>query len=318
MDDFTLQNVHRTWHGVLELKEGTLHTNGHTLNLYNAFYSYGQSERTLDLGGSTVNMHCLGRNPDNAYTYVWYIPNGHRNVNVKGENSTINFYDNNITAYSLYMYMGYDSLTYRTIRNSATYDANRIEYGVVNYMGANEISTITSYADYQHLNFSGTAYFRGDNMMDSVAFAGGAFYYLYQNTIQHLKAPHGLITTTGSGTNFVNIETYPSNQKSYFHKEWGDHFCLDYVKIKDNEATKGINPNTGVADVDLYFYTGINSDNINGTATGIWDFSLLFSTHTAQAPAIVVCDGQDSIDVTVSITGNDDYEHAIPETTGKL
>lgn len=307
-DDFTLQNVHRTWHGVLELKEGTLHTNDHTLNLYNSFYSHGQSERTLDLGASTVNMHCLGRNPDNGYTYVWYIPNGHRNVDIQGENSTINFYDNNITAYSLYMYMGYDSLTYRTIRGSASYDANRIQYGVVNYMAANEVTTITSYADYQHLNFLGTAYFRGDNMMDSIEFAGGYFYYLYQNTIQHLKAPHGRIITNGSGTDFVNIETYPSNQKSYFHKEWGDYFCLDYVKVKDNEGTRGINPNTGVVDNDLFFYTGTNSDNINGTATGIWNFSLLFSTHTAQAPVIVVCDGQDSVDITVAITGNDDYD----------
>lgn len=308
VDDFTLQNVHRTWHGVFELTEGTVHTNNHTLNLYNAFYSYGQSERTFDLGTSTVNMHCLGRNPDNGYTYVWYIPNGHRNVNIDGGNSTINFYDNNITAYSLYMYMGYDSLTYRTIRSSASYDANRIEYGVVNYMGASQTSTITSYADYQHLNFLGTAYFRGDNMMDSLELAGGYFYYFYQNTIQHLNSPHGRIIANGSGSNFINIETYPSNQQSYFHKEWGDYFCLDYVKVKDNEGTRGINPNTGVVDNDLFFYTGTNSDNINGTATGIWNFSLLFSTHTAQAPIITVCDGQDSIDITVSITGNDDYD----------
>jgi hypothetical protein len=308
VDDFTLQNVHRTWHGIFELKEGTIHSNNHTLNLYNAFYSHGQSERTLDLGTSTVNMHCLGRNPDNGRTYVWYIPNGHRNVDVQGANSTINFYDNNITAYELRMYMGYDSLTWRTVRGSASYDRNRIEYGVVNFMGANEISSVFSYADYQHLNFSGTAYFRGDNLMDSIEFAGGHFYYLYQNTQQHLKSPHGRIITNGSGTDFVNIETYPSNQKSYFHKEWGDYFCLDYVKIKDNEGTRGINPNTGVVDNDLFFYTGTNSDNINGTATGIWNFSLLFSTHTAQAPAVTVCDGEDSVDVTIAITGNDYYD----------
>ncbi len=308
VDDFTLQNVHRAWHGILELKEGTLRTNNHTLNLYNAFYSYGQSERELDLGTSTVNMHCLGRNPDNGYTNVWFIPNGHRNIDVKGANSTINFYDNNITAYNLRMYMGYDSLTWRTVRNSGSYDANRIQYGVVNFMGANEISNITSYADYQHLNFLGTVYLRGDNLMDSIEFAGGHFYYLYQNTEQHLKAPHGRIISNGSGTNFVNIETYPSSRKSYFHKEWGDHSCLDFVKIKDNEATRGINPNTGTADNDLFFYTGTNSDNINGTATGIWNFSLLFSTHTAQAPIVTVCDGQDSVDITVAITGNDFYD----------
>jgi hypothetical protein len=308
VDNFTLQNAHRTWHGVLELKEGTVHTNNHTLNIYNAFYSYGQSERTLDLGTSTVNIHCLGRNPDNGYSYAWYIPNGHRNVKIEGQNSTINFYNNNITNYDLRMYMGYDSLTWRTVRGSASYDLNRIEYGVVNFMGINEISQVYSYADYQHINFLGTAYVTGDNLMDSIEFAGGQFYYFYQNTIQYLKAPHGRIIANGSGTDFINIETYPSNQKSYFHKEWGNYFCLDYVKIKDNVGTRGINPNTGVVDNDLFFYTGTNSDNINGTATGIWNFSLLFSTHTAQAPAITVCDGQDSVDVTVAITGNDYYD----------
>lgn len=308
VDDFTLQNTYQTWHGILELRAGTLYTNSNTLNLYNAFYSYGQTERKLDLGSSVVNMHCLGRNPDNGNSYPWYIPNGHRNVDVAGENSTINFYDNNITTNDLRMYMGYDSLTWRTVRNSGSYDANRIAYGAVNFMGVSDVTNVFSYADYRYLNFLGTAYFRGDNLMDSVEFAGGYFYYFYQNTQQHLKSPHGRIISNGSGNNFVNIETYPSGQKSYFHKEWGDHFCLDYVKIKDSEGTRGINPNTGLVDNDLFFYTGTNSDNINGTATGIWNFSLLFSTHTAQAPAIAVCDGEDSVDITVAITGNDYYD----------
>lgn len=307
-DDFTLQNTHRAWHGILELRAGTLHTNNHTLNLYNAFYSYGQTERTLDLDSSVVNMHCLGRNPDNGNSYPWYIPNGHRNVDVIGQNSTINFYDNNITTNNLRMYMGYDSLTWRTVRNSSSYDANRIVYGAVNFMRISDATSIFSYADYRQLNFSGSVYFRGDNLMDSVKFAGGYFYYFYQNTQQHLKSPHGRIISNGSGNNFVNIETYPSGQKSYFHKEWGDHFCLDFVKIKDSKGTRGINPNTGVTDNDLFFYTGTNSDNINGTATGIWNYSLLFSTHTAAAPIIVACEGQDSIDITVAITGNDYYD----------
>ncbi|BDS12059.1 T9SS type A sorting domain-containing protein [Aureispira anguillae] len=305
-DAFTLENRHDIRHGRLQLTAGNLQTNGHTLNLYNSFYARGGLQQQLDLGTSTVNLLCLGRNMDNGYTYPWSI--GSTNIELKGEQSTLNFGDNNATVYELRMHMGYDSLTWRTIKGAATYDNNHITYGVVNFGAVNEISNITSSANYQYINFLGTAYFRGDNLMDSIAFAGGQFYYLYQNTEQHLKAPHGKIIANGSGANFVNIETYPSNQKSYFHKEWGDYFCLDYVKIKDNEGRRGINPNTGVADNDLYFYTGTNSDNINGTATGIWNFSLLFSTHTVQAPTIAACDGQDSIDITIAITGNDYYD----------
>lgn len=308
VDDFTLQNTHRIWHGILDLTSGTLHTNNHTLNLYNAFYSYGYLSRTLDLDSSTVNLLCLGRNVDNGYASPWLIPNHHRNIHVKGQNSTINFHDNNITPYDVRIYMGYDSLAFNVIRNNTAYNKNRIAYGVVNFLAANETMNITSYAEYQFMNFLGTAYIRGDNVMDSVAFAGGHFYYLSANSEQHLVAPHGKIIANGSGTSFVNIETYPSSQKSYFHKEWGEYFCLDYVKIKDNEATKGINPYTGTVDSDLYFYTGTNSDNINGTATGIWNFSLLFSTHALQTPIVAACDGEDSVDIRVGILGNDAYD----------
>lgn len=305
-DDFNLDNVHRTWHGILQLTAGVLNTNGHTLNLSNAFYSHGQNKRHLNLGNSTVNMLCEGRNADNSYTYPWYIPNGHRNVDVSGANSIINFYDNNITAYDLYFYMGYDSLTWRTVSNSASYDSNRIEYGEVNFMATNHNSRVTGYADYGYLDFDGTAYINGNNLMDSIKMEGGQFYYFHNNNRQHLKSPHGKIIANGSGSSFVNIESVSGT--SYFHKEWGDYFCLDFVKVKDSEGTKGINPNTGVTDPDLFFYTGTNSDNINGSATGIWNFSLLFSTHTAQAPLISLCDGVDSVDITVSITGNDYYD----------
>lgn len=308
-DEFTLDNPHSIVHGSLRLSSGTLRTNDHTLHLSNLFESFGYETRRLVLGNSTVNLYMRGRYINSNHSSPWYIPNGHRNIAVEGRNSVINVFDNNVTDRNPIFYMGYDSLAYKVYSpNSTNYDNNRIQYGVVNFRASTEDILIYGYADYDFMNLEGNARIAGSNLMDSIAFEGGYLYKFSERMIQELRAPHGKIISRGSGSNFVNIETNPVGRTSYFHKEWGDYFCLDYIKVKDNTATKGINPNTGVVDNDLYFYTGTNSDNIGGTALGIWNFSLLFSTHTAQAPIITPCEGQDSADITVFITGNDYYD----------
>lgn len=306
VDDFTLENRHYLRHGRLELISGHLVTNNHTWTLYNGLRTAGSETRIIDLGTSTINLLCIAQEGGSNSNFPWRI--GGANINILGQNSIMNFQNNTTTNYAPVITMGFDSLTYRTIRNNGSYDSNNITYGVVNFNSTNHVSDVSGIVNYQFVNFAGTANIRHDNMMDSVAFGGGHFYYLTANSIQYLKPPHGKIIANASGSNFVNIETTPSGQTSYFHKEWGDYFCLDYIKVKDNEGTRGINPNTSQPDLDLYFYTGTNSDNVNGTATGIWNFSLLFSTHTVQTPNVSACEGQDSVDISVSIIGNDLYD----------
>ncbi|MGH1339063.1 MAG: T9SS type A sorting domain-containing protein [Aureispira sp.] len=308
-DDLTLDNPHHTRHGRLRLSSGTFRSNNHTLNLSNAFESFGYEPRRLVLGTSTVNLYMRGIYINGDYPAPWFIPNGHRNIAVEGENSIINVFDNNPTNRNPRLYMGYDSLAYKVFSpNSTGYNINRIQYGVVNFGASSDELLVYGYAEYNFMNYEGSARVEGSNLMDSVSFEGGYFYRFRSRMIQELRAPHGKIISRGSGSNFVNIETVPAGQIAHFHKEWGDYFCLDYIKVKDNTATKGINPNTGLVDNDLFFYTGTNSDNIGGTALGIWNFSLLFSTHTAQAPIVTPCEGQDSADITVFITGNDFYD----------
>ncbi len=307
-DEFRLNHLTNTRHGILSLVTGTLRTNNHTLHLHNGFESVGQDTRVLDLGTSTVNLYTEGRYRSNNAAFPWYIPNGQRNITVLGENSTFNFYDNNGGTGNIQVYLGYDSLAYQITRNSIAYQQNNIRYGVINFNAVNEVTTIRGYARATFMNFSGDAVVVESNVVDSISFAGGHLYRFNQNTAQHLVAPHGKIISRGSGSDFVNIETNPVGGTSYFHKEWGDYFCLDYIKVKDNTATKGINPNTGIADADLFFYTGTNSDNVGGTAKGIWNYSLLFSTHGIQAPVATPCDGQDSAAITIFITGNDFYD----------
>lgn len=307
-DAFTLENRHNARHGFLRLSSGTLRTNSHAVDLYNGFVSRGNETRRLELGNSQVTLHCLGRWIDNRYTYPWFIPNGSRNISIDGRNSSIRALDNMISnTNAVFFYMGYDSLALRTTLNNGNY-RNHIHYGTVHIDRSTLNSTLYGYANYQHLHLNGNTYVPQSNVMDSIEFEGGHVYRFNRNTKQHLRSPYGKIISNGSASNFVTLETTPVGQTSYFHKEWGDHFCLDYIKVRDNIATKGINPNTGVADSDLYFYTGTTSDNINGSAQGIWNFSLVFSSHTASAPVVTVCEDQDSADVELYITGNDYYD----------
>ena len=307
-DGLTLTNPHNDRHGLLRLISGTLRTNDQPLDLHNGFSSGGNEPRRLELGNSTITLRCMGRWLGNNNNYPWLINNGARNISIDGRNSTIIGMDNsNSRTGSSIFVMGYDSLTLRTTINNGSY-TNSIQYGLVRLDRPTYLTYVEGYADFRHLHLTGNTFFRHSNVMDSIEFDGGYIYHFTRNTEQHLRSPNGKIVSNGSPANFVNIETTPVGNTSYFHKEWGDYFCLDYIKVKDNTGTRGINPNTGVPDNGLFFYTGTNSDNIGGTARGIWNFSLLFSTHTASAPVVTVCEDQDSADVELYITGNDYYD----------
>jgi hypothetical protein len=89
---------------------------------------------------------------------------------------------------------------------------------------------------------------------------------------------------------------------------------LDFIKVRDNEARKQSNlalvpPAWQAVHSILKFETGVNSDNVNGTATGIWDFSLpifrqprLFGDST-----LYTCGLMDSAQVPVQLIGNAPY-----------
>ncbi len=118
LDDFRLNRMSNTRHGILSLVAGTLRTNNHTLHLHNGFRSIGQEKRTLDLGTSTVELYVEGRYTTSSAPYAWYIPSGHRNITVLGENSVINFYDNNGGAGNVQAVLGVDSMAYQIRYNS--------------------------------------------------------------------------------------------------------------------------------------------------------------------------------------------------------
>ncbi|MCP4442067.1 MAG: T9SS type A sorting domain-containing protein [Aureispira sp.] len=161
------------------------------------------------------------------------------------------------------------------------------------------------------LDILGNGTFRSNNTIDTLILHGGNFYYLYANTTQTLSSPYGVIEVADVGPGqFVNVESSIDGQKAYFHKEYGQAFCVDWIKVKDNEATKGTPIAPWITDHSmLQFETGENSDNIGGTATGIWAFDMppILTVATAHAPTIDFCAGDTTIYVPITMTGTYPY-----------
>lgn len=171
---------------------------------------------------------------------------------------------------------------------------------------------LTNGGTFKRLDILGNAEFRANNTIDTLVLHGGNFYYLYANTTQTLSAPYGVIEVEDVGPGqFVNVESHIAGQKAYFHKEYGQAFCVDWIKVKDNEATKGSSApapwDSNLA--NLLFETGNNSDNIAGTATGIWAFDMppILTVATNHAPVIDFCAGDTTIYIPITMTGTYPY-----------
>ncbi|MCP4438214.1 MAG: T9SS type A sorting domain-containing protein [Aureispira sp.] len=259
LDEFKLESDSSNRHGMLYLVSGTLNTNGHTINIDNRFVATGTQPRTLNLDNSTIEIHDKGYY-DHSGEWVWDIQNP-ANMTLNAGTSTVIVHDNQ------------DKVGLRTRR---FYMGDGLEYNHV-YIYPTELCYLYGSATYDYLKMYGTMDVHGNNTCDSIYFEGSRSYNFAGGTTQTLKSPYGKIISNGSLSNYINIQTFPSGQKSYFHKEYGKAFCVDFLKVQDNEATKGIAPALTVWDTlhqFLAFQTGVNSDNIGGTATGIWEFNL--------------------------------------------
>lgn len=246
---------------------------------------------TMNMGASTINMMSNGAY-SNYYGYLWIIHDTSK-VSWNGSNTTLNFFDNTSTlSYDKDVYMG-----------------NGQQYGYVNFYENDETTILRNNAIYNYAYFDGTINILGDNYYDSLRLAGGHYCYIANGRVQTLAPVHGKIIADGSAGNFVYIET--AGGISYFHKEYGRAFCLDYVKVKNNEATKGAVPPAAWAAEHpfLQFETGINSDNINGTATGIWAFNLppILTITNSHADSIEYCKSEQTVYLPMQLTGTYPY-----------
>lgn len=273
------------------IKNGTFNSNSYDITLESL--SFEAIQGTINLDNSTINMLCNGAY-SNYYGYVWSVLDTNK-VQWNANNSTINFFNNT------------SSLTY----NKDIFLGDGQQYNRVNFYENNERTILHRDAIFNYAYFDGTTEIRGNNHFDSLRFNGGHYYYLSANKTQTLASGHGKIIANGSPGNFVYIETLPSGNTSYFHKEYGESFCLDFVKVKDNRATKGTNPPASWATQHpfLQFETGINSDNINGTATGIWAFNLppILTITNSHPDSIEYCNSTQTVYLPMQLTGTYPY-----------
>lgn len=274
-----------TWllRGALLMYGGKLVTEG---NYFECWSYSGSAGTTFDFRNSTVYVP---RSPLN-YT-PWYVAPG---ANIMADNSFLDF--NVLSSYWLSLYMGAGKQYNRVRFNSPTNDFY-----------------LYNDASYRHAEFVRGTYFYSNNTFDSLTFHGGRIFYFQPGRTQTLASPHGkiLVDNVGPGS-FVNFETTISGQIAYFHKEYGSAFCVDWLKIKDNHATKGAvpaDPYWATLHPYLQFETGVNCDNINGTATGIWAFSLppILNVVQDHDPIFNICAGDTTIQIPIEMTGTYPY-----------
>jgi len=260
-DNFTTSGAISTAYGNVLVYAGRLNTNGFTCDL-NGQFSTGISNqlREINLGASVMNMRSI------SSTWVWDFQYTNT-LRFNAGTSVINFY--NVGGVRYYR-MGAGNMT-----------DTMPKYNIVNFNNTAQ-SFLYNRSEFRYARFSGDMRFIYNNTFDSLYLEGGFFYLFDANTTQTLNSPHGKIIANGGPSAFVNIETTQAGQalanRSRFYKAFGGGFCLDFVKVKENRAEKATFAATPAAWQPLYsllkFETGVNSDNINGTATGIWDFSL--------------------------------------------
>ncbi len=298
MDDFSTSGATNGNYGNIYFFAGTLNTNNYTLNINGFFSTYiANAPRTFNFGNSIINI--AGKFVENS-NHAIYFANFASTV-INAGTSTINLLNNGY-ANGRSVYMG--AVAGRRFNN-------------LNITDTNFSSTLSGNATFNYVRLVGETRVAGSNTFDSLYLAGGYFYRFDQNTIQTLAAPHGKILANGSAGNFVNIETtqtaVPVANRSRFHKAYGSAFCLDFVKVKENNATKlpiGSVPATWVGIHNaLIFQTGVNSDNINGTATGLWTFNLPIPTnpYVSGSTAFNVCAPDSTITVPITMYGNSPY-----------
>lgn len=257
--DLNLSNTVNVGYGRIFFDAGTLNTNDYNINANIWTTRYSRRPMTWNFGASIINIY--GRTTWSGYIWAVYSTDS---LQLNAGTSVIHL-DNQTTANRSY-YMGRASNKYP------------LKYNIINFIDQDYQSNLVGTADFNYLNFSGNGYITGNNSCDSIFLKGGYFYYIGQNRTLTLNAPHGKIITDAGPGAFVNLETTPSSGISYIHKPYGSTFCIDYIKVKNNKGTKAPLATVPVAYQAIHnilkYETGVNSDNINGSATGIWDFSL--------------------------------------------
>lgn len=280
--------------GILRLLAGTLNTNNYAVTLDGRFESSNTNARSLILGSTvwTMTMRGVYRYLRSTPVYAW---NTATSTNMTLTGGSFRFLNGVFRADGKALQMG--SLTYPRVE---IYDAD-------------ETLHLAGNATYGYLHLEAEMNISGNNTFDSLYFAGGKTYKFWAGSIQTLTSPSGRIISGGSANSFVYLESHIPASQATFYKAYGDAFCADYLKIKDMHGTKLPLASVPAAYQSIHpfllFQTGIYSDNINGTATGLWTFNLpvLVQPQAQVSNQITLCKVSPPMYVPLPLTGTSPY-----------
>jgi hypothetical protein len=269
-NDWALTNTTNRRAGAMILRAGHLHTNDSSVTISSYFASNNTTyARGLHLGSSIFTHRATSWYYIYWLTTLWNV-NSTNFTLTSNSDAEINFmqantFSNSLVNTRLDFYMGIG-----------------VNYPKVSIADSDQSVNIYNAANYKYLQLEANAYINDNNTMDSLRLEGGYFYRFRNTTVQTLNAPHGKIISNGTSSEFVNIESSSPGSTFRLHKPYGPAFCIDFVKVKDCVGTKETNmalvptvpTNYQLIQPFLEFQTGVNSDNIGGTATGIWAFNL--------------------------------------------
>lgn len=289
-----------TWAGRLFLNAGTFDLNGHNMTIQNGFVSETNQARSLRFVGSTITLPMLG-----AYTTA---------TNQIRPWSVLNSASMNLQAGTITLLDGSSSNAIE-IRLG-----DNLQYGIINTTDAAQTLFIRgNNSSVQYANFNASTYFYDNMRFDSLALYGGKTYTVVANRTHTLNAPHGKILSNGTSSSFINLQSSIAGSKAFIYKDYGPGFCVDFLKVQDVIALRQNNVALVPAPYDishtasLYFDTGNNCDDINGSATSdpnsIWRFSLqpLVTPQYVGSAIHQICAATSPASFNIPVRGTGDY-----------
>lgn len=296
------QTATNNYSGILRLNGGTFNANGNDITLENGFLSMSSKVRAFDFSNTTIHllMKSFYRNSSGVIHFPWRIDNTASftlqagDIDADGTPLT--------SSMGVQFYLG-DNLNYELFHIYNT--TQNIELRGTN-------------AHIRHANLASNISIRHDMEMDSIYVYGNNIYRLDNTRTITLTAPHGKIVSRNVGPgNFVTIENNAAANVglSFIHKEYGNSFCINYVKVRDVKATKATAQPTACTQPDcwdlLAIETDQNSDSISiqGNDWGIWQFKLppLVNPTSFGSDTVVICKTGNNLFYPIQITGTSPY-----------
>ncbi|BDS09962.1 T9SS type A sorting domain-containing protein [Aureispira anguillae] len=299
---YLAQTATNNYSGILRLNAGSFNSNGHNISIENAFLSMSNKTRAFDFSNSTIflSMKSYYRNSSGVIHFPWRIDNTTSFTLQAGD---LDIDGSPITSsMDVQFYLG-DDLSYQLFH---IYNTTQ----TIQLRGNN--------AHIQYADLATNVNIKNNMEVDSISVYGGNTYLLDNNLTLELTAPHGKIISRNVGPgSFVTIENNAAANVglSYIHKEYGNSFCINYVKVRDVKATKAATQPAACTQPDCWSLLAIETDqnsdsiSIKNNDWGIWQFKLppLVNPTSFGADTVIICKTGSNLFYPIQITGTSPY-----------